>query len=222
MSLDLFNNLTKDNNENNGFIQNFLSELRQVFSDIKKIDEINNDSKDSTILNQQKKEEINDKSAPLREENGLYLVVDRCYDGVYIQNTKSYRIFKETNIPDELMDDIYTDVVLRYKDGKYVYDKEKTYEHMENFIGIQEYEDIKKKFAEESNITEINSDTIYKVVSRENGKNGHAVLSYSDENNNINEIEVPSPLVPFFIDEDTVLQYREECFKKYFGEGEVY
>ena len=39
----------------------------------------------------------------LREENALYIVVDRSLEGVYLQNLKNRIIFEEKNIPKELL-----------------------------------------------------------------------------------------------------------------------
>ena len=39
----------------------------------------------------------------LREENALYIVLDRSLEGVYLQNLKNRIIFEEKNIPKELL-----------------------------------------------------------------------------------------------------------------------
>ena len=61
------------------------------------------------------------------------------------------------------------------------------------------------------NILKIDSDTRYNVVER---KENYSVLCYGD--NKI--IDVPNELLPFFMDNDTVLYYEDGKFEKDYNE----
>ena len=81
---------------------------------------------------------VNNKS---REEGVLYQVVDRSLKGVYLQNMSNKKVFEETDIPKEILNIIENDYILRYKDGKYVIEKELTEEFFDNMTPIDECED---------------------------------------------------------------------------------
>lgn len=72
----------------------------------------------------------------LREENALYIVVDRSLEGVYLQNLKNRIIFEEKNIPKELLNEIGIDFILRYQNGKYVIEEELTDDFFNGLIEI--------------------------------------------------------------------------------------
>ena len=123
MNLDLFNGLTNTTKENN-FIENFMKELSDYLSN-------KMNGKDNNL-----KEDIN-----LREENCLYQVVDRSKDGVYLQNLKNNKIFEETDLPKELLDKISNDYILRYKNGKYIFEEQLTDDFFNDLIDISEIQE---------------------------------------------------------------------------------
>ena len=49
-----------------------------------------------------------------------------------IESTKSCRAFKQEEISKEVLDKIGNDSVLRYKDGKYIYEEELTQKFFDN------------------------------------------------------------------------------------------
>lgn len=196
MNLELINNLVK-NAKDNKFIQDFIKELSDYLLKETK-GKVNNELQEKNLnLN------------GLREENCLYQVVDRGLNGVYLQNTRNNRVFEETDIPQEIQDVIGNDYILRYQDGKYVIEKELTDDFFNNMLGIKEYEEIQNDFIEKSNISEIDSDTRFNVISRDKD---YTVLGY--EGTRKNQIEVPNILLPYFMDNDTVLYYKDGRFEK--------
>lgn len=193
MNLDIFNNLLKSNKEKN-FIQDFVKELSDSLNK-------NNElfKKDSSVNDFEK------------EEDCLYQVVDRGTNGIFLQNTKNNKIFETTNIPKDIQDKIENDYILRYKDREYIIEEELTDKFMNSLVDIAEYKKIQESFERTSNILKIDSDTRYNVVER---KEKYSVLCYGD--NKI--IDVPNELLPFFIDNDTVLYYEDGKFEKDYNE----
>ena len=108
MNLEIFNNLVNDA-KNNKILQSFMNEL-------------------SNYLSKTERKEING----VREEDCLYQVVDRSLNGVYLQNMNDNRVYEETEMPQEILDKISNDYILRYKDGKYIIEEELTNEFFEN------------------------------------------------------------------------------------------
>lgn len=179
MNLGIFNNLAKT--KGNNFIQDFINEL----------------------LKELKKE---NKNMPIKEENTLYQVVDRGENGIYLKNTITDEIFEETNLSKELHDIIENDCILRYKNGEYIFEKELTDDFFNSLVSIKEYKEIQEQFISESNISEINSETIFNIATREKD---YSILRYEDET-----IKVPNILIPYFADENTSLEYADGEFKK--------
>lgn len=104
MELELFNNLLKDVKENNS-VQNFIKDLSNYLEEVKR---------------NEKMEDI------LKQEECLYQVVELAEDGVYLQNTMNNKISKEKDINKDLLSKITNDSILRYKNGKYIYEEEIT------------------------------------------------------------------------------------------------
>ncbi len=103
MNLGLFNDLLNNVKENN-VVQNFMEELANYL------------------------EKVNNKTncSGLRQENCLYQVVQIVVDGAYLQNMTNNRIEKETDISKEVLSEIGNDSILRFKDGKYIYEEDLT------------------------------------------------------------------------------------------------
>lgn len=182
MNLDIFKNLQKDNNN---WIQDFMKQL-------------------SKCLEGKNREMENE-----REEDGLYQVIDFTENGVYLQNTKNNKIFEETEMSEELKEQIDPDYILRYKDGEYTIEQELTDDFLDSMVDIQDYKKIQEDFINNSNILEIAPDTRFNVLLHEI-EDEFSILSYD----NNKTIEVPNALLPYFLDEDTVLYYKDGKFEK--------
>ena len=194
MNLELINNLVNNVKENK-FVQDFIKELS---------DYVLNKERENIKM---KEKDLN--LDDLREENCLYQVVDSGLNGVYLQNTKNNKVFKETELLQEIKDKIKNDYILRYKDGKYIIEEDLTEDFFNSMVKIEEYEQIQKDFIEKSNITQIDKNTRFNIVYREKD---YTVLGYGDTNKN--QIEVPNSLLPFFLENDTILYYKDGRFEK--------
>lgn len=147
--------------------------------------------------NQEFKQELENslnenKSNNLKQEGVFYQVVEIAYDGIYLQNTDTNIIDKETDISNELKDKIDIDSVLKFENNTYVYDEKITEKFMNSFIGISEFRSIKEKFAAESNILNIDSNTVFTIEKKENN---FYILSYD---NNEKNIKAPKELISFW------------------------
>ncbi len=195
MDLDVFNNLINNLKENN-FVQDFIRELSNHLENI-------NEKGDEKLKEQEQNKELNS----YREENCLYQVVDFSTNGVFLQNTKNNKVFEETKIPQEIIDKIGNDYILRYTNGNYIIEKEITEDFFNSMIGIKEYQKIKEDFKKESNILEIDPNTHFNIQSREKD---YTILKYEGKNT----IKVPNALIPYFTNEKTVLYYKNGKFEK--------
>lgn len=214
MDLGFFKNLENGfkNIETKGFVKEFMNELSNYLNNL-------GGKRDSEIFKQEQEnvnsvEEVdgldyNDEINILREEGTLYQVVDICLDGVYLQNTNNDRVFKEVNIPEEIKDVIENDYILRYKDGKYFIEYDLTDNFFDNLVDINEYKAIQEDFIKNTNILEIDANTRFNVVSYEDN---YTKLSYGNNANNI--IKVPNVLLPYFLENETILYYNNGKFDK--------
>ncbi len=191
MSLDIINDLIKNVKENK-LVQNFVSELENQLSK----EQSSESGQDVNV-------------SGLKEEGSLYQIVDKGEDCVYLQNTRTNKVSKETDIPKELQEKIETDYILSYKNGEYKFEEEMTDNFMDSMLGIGEYEKLKDEFEKNSNITEIDPNTKFNVVSR---NENNTTLGYGE--NNQNQLEVPNALLPYFTYDNTVLQYKDGKFEK--------
>lgn len=194
MNLEMFENLATSLKENED-VRNFLKELADNMLENIREKGVGNLEENGMNLDN------------LREENRLYQVVEKTEDGIYLQNTKTNEIFEETEIPNEIKDKIEEDYILRYQNGNYVIEEELTDDFLNNMVGIQEYKEIQNDFIENSGIENIDPNTRFNVISREDD---YAVLGY----NNNNTLEVPNALLPYFLDNETVLCYKDGKFGK--------
>lgn len=64
------------------------------------------------------------------EKEEIFIVIDRSLNGVYLQNLKTNVIIEETNLPQELLDKIGNDYILRYINGDYYLDMNLTEKFM--------------------------------------------------------------------------------------------
>ena len=129
MSLDLINDIVNKIKESD-FVNNFMEELSNHLANIKEKGE-NQMSNENTNLN-----ELNE----FRKENELYQVVDFSSKGVYLQNMSTNKVFEETNIRQNLRNQIGNDYILRYKNGEYIFEEKLTDDFMNGLIDIKEYQ----------------------------------------------------------------------------------
>ena len=129
MSLDLINDIVNKIKESD-FVNNFMEELSNHLAKVKEKGE-NQMSNENTNLN-----ELNE----FRKENELYQVVDFSSKGVYLQNMSTNKVFEETNIRQNLRNQIGNDYILRYKNGEYIFEEKLTDDFMNGLIDIQEYQ----------------------------------------------------------------------------------
>lgn len=188
MNLDFFNDLINKVKESD-VVQNFMEELSNH------LEKANEKGENQTNSHQNDKQE------------SLYQVVDFSANGVFLQNTNNNKIFEETNMPQEIMDKIGNDYILSYENGTYNIEEEITEDFMNSMVGIQEYEKIKQDFINESNILEIDPNTHYKVQTR---NKDYTMLSYGENST----LKVPNELIPYFTNEQTILNYKDGKFEK--------
>ena len=188
MNLDFFNDLINKVKKSD-VVQNFMEELSNH------LEKANEKGENQTNSHQNDKQE------------SLYQVVDFSANGVFLQNTNNNKIFEETNMPQEIMDKIGNDYILSYENGTYNIEEEITEDFMNSMVGIQEYEKIKQDFINESNILEIDPNTHYKVQTRDKD---YTMLSYGENNT----LKVPNELIPYFTNEQTILNYKDGKFEK--------
>ncbi len=195
MNLDFFNDLFNKVKESD-FVQKFTEELSNY------LEKVNEEGRGQLAV-----QENNKNLDTYREENALYQVVDFSSNGVFLQNTNTDVTFEETDIPQDILDKIGNDYILRYTGGKYVVEQELTEDFMNSMIGIQEYRKIQEQFEKESNILHIDANTKFNVLSRDSD---YTMLSYGEKDT----IKVPNALVPFFTNEKSVLVYKNGKFEK--------
>lgn len=194
MNLDFLNNLGNALKENK-IVQNFMNELSNY------LEKVNNDLANQNINTV--------KTNSLKQENTIYQVVEIDVDGAYLQNTMNNKISKEIDIPKELLKKIGNDTVLKYKDGKYIIEEELTQKFLDKLVGIKELEKIQEDFKDNTNILNIDSNTVYQIETKNNLK---SILSY--ENNEKKRIEVPNELIPFWAKEGEKLIYQDGVFER--------
>lgn len=194
MNLDFLNNLGNALKENK-IVQNFMNELSNY------LEKVNNDLANQNINTV--------KTNSLKQENTIYQVVEIDVDGAYLQNTMNNKISKEIDIPKELLKKIGNDTVLKYKDGKYIIEEELTQKFLDKLVGIKELEKIQEEFKDNTNILNIDSNTVYQIETKNNSK---SILSY--ENNEKKRIEVPNELIPFWAKEGEKLIYQDGVFER--------
>jgi len=171
-------------------VENFLNELSEHL----------NNSKDKLVNNQDTR--LNQ----LREEDCLYYVIDSDLETVYLQNLNNNIRFKETDMSPEMKREVFTDCILRYKNGEYIWDKELTDKFMNTLVSAGELSKIKEEFTKESKIEENAPDTRYNVLSH---GDEHTILSY----NGTKIVKVPNALMPFGVDNKKVYIYKNGKFE---------
>ena len=74
-------------------------------------------------------------------------------------------------------------------------------------LDIDEFEDIQNRFISDSNILEIDSNTLYTIEAKEND---NYILSYGDNN----KIVVPNALIPFWSKIGQTIYYKDGKFNQ--------
>ena len=188
---------------------NFLEEIKNNLDDkvenfIKELSEQLNNSKEKT--QNEVKVRVND----LREEDCLYYVIDSDLETVYLQNLNNNIKFEEKDLPLEIRKEVFTDCILRYKNGEYIWDKEMTDKFMDTLVSAGEFSKIKEEFSQETQIEKNTPNTLYNVMSH---NDEYTMLSY--EHNGSKTIKVPNVLMPFGVDDKKVYIYKNGKFELY-------
>ena len=149
MKLEIFNKLANDAKESN-LVENFIQELSKYLENAKekgeqKMNIPNNNNESNNEISNEKTLKQQENLNQNREENCLYQVVDFSVNGVYLLNKNTNKIIKkgdkakeETEISQELKNQIQNDSILRYKNGEYVYEEELTEEFFNNLEDIDQ------------------------------------------------------------------------------------
>lgn len=142
MKLEIFNKLANDAKESN-LVENFIQELSKYLENAKEKGEQNmnipnNNNESNNEISNEKTLKQQENLNQNREENCLYQVVDFSVNGVYLLNKNTNKIFEETEISQELKNQIQNDSILRYKNGEYVYEEELTEEFFNNLEDIDQ------------------------------------------------------------------------------------
>lgn len=169
-----------------------------------------NDLKNNIEKNSTKKfmNELSDFLNKSDIEEGLYQVIDFGNDSVFLKNTDTNKIFEEKYLPEEIKNKISNDYVLKYENGKYSIDQDITDKFMESMISIKEFRNIKETFLESSGIKEIPENEKFKILTK---NDNFTVLCYGE--GELNKIEVPNALIPFFANTDKILKFNCETGK---------
>lgn len=169
-----------------------------------------NDLKNNIEKNSTKKfmNELSDFLNKSDIEEGLYQVIDFGNDSVFLKNTDTNKIFEEKYLPEEIKNKISNDYVLKYENGKYSIDQDITDKFMESMISIKEFRNIKETFLESSGIKEIPENEKFKILTK---NDNFTVLCYGE--GELNKIEVPNALIPFFANTDKILKFNYETGK---------
>ena len=183
----------------------FLQELKNNFDDkvenfLNELSANLNNSKEKVADNQDTRLNV------LREEDCLYYVIDSDLETVYLQNLNNNIKFKETHISPEIKREVFTDCILRYKNGEYIWDKELTDKFMNSLVSASELSKIKEEVVKESNIEENAPDTHYNVLLH---GDEHTILSYDETKT----VKVPNVLMPFGVDNKKVYIYKNGKFE---------
>jgi len=157
----------------------------------------------------EKSNQQNEKFNELREEDCLYYVIDSNLETVYLRNLNNNISFEETNLPQELKSQLFTDCFLKYKNGEYIWEKDLTQKFWDTLVTPKELEEIKEKFSQESKIEENNPNTRYNVLSHED-ENNYTILSYENESKTI---KVPNALLPFGVNDKKIYIYKDGKFE---------
>lgn len=191
MKLNIFEEI-KNNLDDK--VENFIKELSEQL----------NNSKEKT--QNEVKVRVND----LREEDCLYYVIDSDLETVYLQNLNNNIKFEEKDLPLEIRKEVFTDCILRYKNGEYIWDKEMTDKFMDTLVSAGEFSKIKEEFSQETQIEKNTPNTLYNVMSH---NDEYTMLSY--EHNGSKTIKVPNVLMPFGVDDKKVYIYKNGKFELY-------
>ena len=183
----------------------FLEELKNNLDD--KVEKFLNEL--SAHLNNSKEKNVDYQDTrlnQLREEDCLYYVIDSDLETVYLQNLNNNIRFKETDMSPEMKREVFTDCILKYKNGEYIWDKELTDEFMNTLVSAGELSKIKEELAKQYNLEENDPDTRYNVLSH---GDEHTILLY----NGTKTLKVPNVLMPFGVDNKKVYIYKNGKFE---------
>ena len=189
MNLEFFKDITNNLDDK---VESFISELTEKL----------NNSKEKLP------EEQDGRLNELREEGCLYYVIDSDLETVYLQNLNNNIKFEEKDLPSEIKEQVFTDCILRYKNGEYIWDKEMTDKFMNTLVSAGEFSQIKENFAKETQIENNAPNTLYNVMAQ---NDEYTMLSYEKNKT----VKVPNVLMPFGVSNKKVYIYKNGKFELY-------
>lgn len=192
MNLDFFTNLVNDV-KSHSFTSQFIDELTKYLNNIKgNIDE-----------NQMMPKNDIEK---YRKEDNLYVVVEKGLNSVYLQDVNTDIIFEETLFSDDLFDLLHNDIVVRFKDGMYIYENDITNKWMDSFISTEEHNQLLTELMCEPNFSEIDFEsTTFNITSH---NDNYTFLSYGKSHQDT--LKVPNKLIDYWADNNSILYYDKE------------
>ena len=141
-----------------------------------------------------------------RTENDLYVVVEKCLNSAYLQNINTNIVFEETSFSDDVFNLLHNDVVVSFKDGKYVYEDKITRDWTNSFISIDEHNEALQELMAEPNFSKIDfATTTFSIASHDNN---YTFLSYGESQKDI--LKVPNKLISYWVDDNSILYYDKE------------
>lgn len=192
MNLDFFNNLVNDVKVNS-FASQFIDELNKYLNNIK------------GNIGQNQITPKND-IAKYRKEDSLYIVVEKGLNSAYLQDVNTDIIFEETLFSNDLFNLLHNDVVVRFKDGRYLYENDITNKWMDSFISTEEHNQLLTELMCEPNFSEIDIEsTTFNITSRDGN---YTILSYGESHQDT--IKVPNKLIDYWANDNSTLYYDKE------------
>lgn len=192
MNLDFFTNLVNDV-KSHSFTSQFIDELTKYLNNIK----------GNIAENQMMPRNDIEK---YRKEDNLYIVVEKGLNSAYLQDVNTDMIFEETLFSDDLFDLLHNDVVIRFKDGQYIYENEITNKWIDSFISTDEHNQLLTELMHEPNFSEIDFEsTTFNITSCHDN---YTILSYGE--NNKDTLKVPNKLIDYWADNNSILYYDKE------------
>lgn len=141
-----------------------------------------------------------------RKENNLYVVVQTCPNSMYLQDVETNVVFEEISFPDDGSMLLCNDSVVRFKDGKYIYEKEITNGWFNSFISASEHNEAFNKLMNEPNFSKIDlKNTTFNMISR---KNDYSILGYGKSDKYT--LKVPNKLIDYWANDNSILYYDSQ------------
>lgn len=192
MNLDFFTNLVNDV-KSHSFTSQFIDELNKYLNNIK------GDIAENQMMPKNDIEKH-------RKEDNLYIVVEKGLNSAYLQDVNTDMIFEETLFSDDLFNLLHNDVVVRFKDGGYIYENDITSKWMDSFISTEEHNQLLTELMCEPNFSKIDfKNTTFNIAYRDDN---YAILNYGESHQDT--LKVPNKLIDYWADNNSILYYNKE------------